>query len=142
MDRVLDRLWISSARSIGAPLHTLGFVAILDLRDQDDHRGGVPKNDVVVLRLGNRDGDPWSQEKIEEAYTFIRTQIRRGRVLVSCGAGMSRSASMVIGYLVSCGMDAPSAHGLVRRARPKIAPLPNMLTAALNTPFLNHKQQQ
>lgn len=133
MDRVLDRLYISAAPSIGAPLQKLGFVALVDLRDQDDVRGGTPKlGTVEVFQLGNRDGDPWIPDKIEAAYEFITKQIRRGRVLVSCGAGMSRSASLVIGYLVAVGHDPATAYTIVRRARAKVAPLPAMLGAALD----------
>lgn len=133
MDRVLDRLWIASAPSIGAPLYQLGFVALVDLRDRDDHRGGDQKEGhIEIHKLGNRDGDPWVSAALEEVYGFIHKHIRKGRVLVACGAGMSRSAAMVIGYLVRVGFDPVSAFALVRRVRPKIAPLPNMLQAALD----------
>ena len=131
MDRVLDRLWIGTARDLdgATPLRTLGFVAAVDLRD--GLRAVPHLGDVEVHRVQNRDGDAWSAEQVDLTFDFIYTQVRRGRVLVACAAGMSRSASVVIGYLVRCGWGPAEAHALVRRARPKIAPVPAMLEAAL-----------
>lgn len=130
MDRVLDRLWIGDMRDLdpeGPPLRQLGFVAALDLRDGSHSPPLVDE----VHRLRNRDGDPWSHAEILLALDFVAQQIRRGRVLVACAAGMSRSASMVIGYLVRIGYDAPTAHAAVRAARPRIAPAEAMLASVL-----------
>ncbi len=127
MDRVLDRLWIGSAPDFQAPLAALGFSAVLDLRDGAHAR---PEG-VVVHRVENRDGDPWSHKQVTAALAFIIKHVQRGRVLVACAAGMSRSASMVIGYLVACGFDEPSAYALVRAARPGILPVRKMLDSVL-----------
>lgn len=129
MERVLDRLWIGSTRDATAPLASLGFVGLLDLRDGQLVR---PVEGVQVHRVGNRDGDPWSEAQVEEAVDFISDWIRSGKVLVVCAAGMSRSASMVIGYLVRSGWSPAEAHERVREARAKIAPVERMLTSVLS----------
>lgn len=129
LDRVLDRLWIGAARDLDGtvPLAALGFVAVLDLR------GGPPPAGlgVEMLRLTNRDGDPWKASDVGHALDFIHEHVRHGHVLVACAAGMSRSAAMVVGYLVRCGWSAPEALAHVKRARPKVAPVPSMLEAVL-----------
>jgi protein-tyrosine phosphatase len=128
MERVLDRLWIGSAEDLRAPLRSLGFSAVLDLRD------GVTSDadrSVVVHRVENRDGDPWSERQVTDALDFVAERVRHGRVLVACAAGMSRSACMIIGYLVRAGWDEASAHELVRRSRPIVAPVPKMLDSVL-----------
>jgi predicted protein tyrosine phosphatase len=127
VNRVLDRLWIGDARDLRSPLQKLGFSAVLDLRDSSV---GSP-DDVAVLKIHNRDGDPWSVPQVHEAIGFIDAYIRQSKVLVVCAAGMSRSASMVIGYLVRGGWDEASAFEAVRNARPKIAPVPAMLESVL-----------
>lgn len=128
MNRVLDRLWIGSGEDVRPPvLRSLGFSGIVDLRD------GVASypSEVEVHRLGNRDGDPWQLAEVERVLDFIHAWVRRGRVLVACAAGISRSASIVAAYLVRCGWDEPTALEHLRAARPRIAPVPVMLEAAL-----------
>ena len=129
MDRVLDRLWIGSSRDAAAPLKSLGFAAVLDLRD--DAGAIAQPSSVVVHRVKNRDGDPWACGQVVEALDFIADQVRGGRVLVLCAAGMSRSACMVVGYLVRAGFDEASAYELLRRARPRVAPVERMLDSVL-----------
>lgn len=137
VNRVLDRLWIGAARDQDGttPLVALGFVAVVDLREPmeapsaSDQAAG--NDSLACLELKNRDGEPWPATDVDRAMGFIHDQIRRGRVLVACNAGMSRSASVVIGYLVRCGWSEPEAHEAVKRARPEIAPKPAMIRAAL-----------
>ena len=131
MNRVLDRLYIGdrSDLDVRTPLHALGFVAVLDLRD-----GPPPAPlDMEVMRVETRDGDPWSPAQVEQALSFVAAQVRLGKVLVACEAGMSRSAAMTIGYLVRCGMSPAEAYGLVKRARPKVALSRGMLEGVLAT---------
>ncbi len=129
MNRVVDRLWIGSTEDLdgSVPLRALGFVAVLDLRD-----GRVfAESGVDVLHLDNRDGDPWSAAEVGTAMQFLFDRIRLGRVLVACAAGKSRSASMVLGFLVRCGWDFPSAFAHLKAARPEIAPVQKMLESVL-----------
>lgn len=134
MDRVLDRLWIGNSTDLepGFHLRSLGFCAVLDLRDVSTAGASdvcIPR--VVVHRVSNRDGDAWSAEDVKKAFLFIDEHLRLGKVLVACAAGMSRSPSMVIGYLVRSGWSAAEAYRHVRGARPTIAPVAAMLDSVL-----------
>lgn len=128
MDRVLDRLWIGSAEDFRQPLATLGFTGIVDLRDG---QVAALQEGLVVWRIDQRDGDPWKVEQVKGALTFIGERIATGSVLVACTAGMSRSACMVIGYLVQTGWGLAEALERVRAARPKIMPVAKMLESVL-----------
>lgn len=131
MNRVLDRLWIGSSADLEprVPLKSLGFSAVVDLRDGSTV---TPRTDDLALcRLVNRDGDAWTSADVEATFRFIDAQIRHGKVLVACAAGMSRSACIVIGYLVKSGWSLPEAYQHVRDARPRIAPVTSMLESVL-----------
>lgn len=53
------------------------------------------------------------------AYSFLQEQSAQGRnVIVHCSVGMSRSVSMVVGYLILKGMPFSTALNLVKRRRP------------------------
>lgn len=127
MDRVLDRLWIGSTEDFRAPLSALGFSGVLDLRDgwQAAVRG------IKVFHVDNRDGDPWNPEQVNNALDFVAERVRYGSVLVACAAGMSRSACMVIGYLVRTGWNVTEAYERVYDARRRIVPVPAMLDSVL-----------
>lgn len=129
MNRVLDRLFIGSAEDLdgASPLRALGFVAVLDLRDGATFQ----EAGVDVLSLDNRDGDPWTPAQVGGAIQFLLDRVRLGRVLVACAAGKSRSASMVIGYLVRVGWDLPSAFAHLKAVRPEVAPVQKMLASVL-----------
>lgn len=98
---------ISHILSVGIPSPpveanvVLKFIECLDLPDTD-------------LRL----------EILPLACTFIDDARRvGGKVLVHCNAGVSRSASLVIGYLIiSCGYAFQDAYNLVKSKRACIQP--------------------
>lgn len=59
----------------------------------------------------------------EEAFKFIDTEILHGNVLVHCKAGKSRSASIVIGYLIwKFRVGYENAYNFVLERRPCICP--------------------
>lgn len=60
---------------------------------------------------------------LDDATSFIAEHIRRGCVLVHCGAGRSRSAAVVIAYLCRyAGMSYTEALTFVKARRPQVAP--------------------
>ena len=60
---------------------------------------------------------------LDDATSFIAEHIRRGCVLVHCGAGISRSAAVVIAYLCRyAGMSYAEALAFVKARRPQVAP--------------------
>jgi hypothetical protein len=60
---------------------------------------------------------------LDDATEFIAMHIKRGCVLVHCGAGISRSAAVVIAYLCRfAGMSYAEALAFVKAKRPQVAP--------------------
>jgi predicted protein tyrosine phosphatase len=60
---------------------------------------------------------------LDDATSFIAANIKRGCVLVHCGAGISRSAAVVIAYLCRfAGMNYTEALAFVKAKRPQVAP--------------------
>ena len=64
------------------------------------------------------------QRQLPRVYAFIETNIKSGRnVCVNCQAGISRSATVVIGYLMHTkGISFDAAYNIVRKRRPIINP--------------------
>ena len=60
----------------------------------------------------------------DETNEFIATGCSRGGVLVYCGAGVSRSSTVIIGYLLANHeeLDYWKALQVVRQARPIVSP--------------------
>lgn len=60
---------------------------------------------------------------LDDATDFIAANICKGCVLVHCGAGISRSAAVVIAYLCRyAGMSYAEALAFVKAKRPQVAP--------------------
>lgn len=60
---------------------------------------------------------------LDDATQFIADHITKGPVLVHCGAGVSRSAAVVVAYLCRyAGMSYSEALAFVKARRPQVAP--------------------
>jgi len=73
------------------------------------------------------DVDDWHEEDLSkyfiDCFEFIDQGMQNGGVLVHCRAGISRSPTIVIGYLMwKEGMSLAEAYGLVKEKRPIILP--------------------
>ena len=95
-------------------------------------------NEVPVLTVDIADGEASSDKTaysstheddrdldfyLDETTEFIADNIKRGCVLVHCGAGISRSAAVVIAYLCRyAGMSYAEALAFVKTKRPQVAP--------------------
>jgi predicted protein tyrosine phosphatase len=93
-------------------------------------------NIVPVLIIDIADGEASSERTsyssmheddldvfLTQATAFIASEIRYGCVLVHCGAGISRSAAVVIAYLCRyAGMSYAEALAFVKAKRPQVAP--------------------
>ncbi len=67
---------------------------------------------------------------LDDATAFIAAHIRRGCVLVHCGAGKSRSVAVVIAYLCRyAGMSYAEAAAFVTARRPGACPAPCFIEA-------------
>lgn len=118
---VLDRLAIGGIYS----RNVVGWTAVLSVVEpcELENMDAPPLADgIAALYVPITDGEPGLAPHLDRAVSFIREYIMRGAVLVHCGAGRSRSASVVIAYLVTCGMSLPEAEALVKHRRPSACP--------------------
>lgn len=58
----------------------------------------------------------------------ITSAVNHGNILVHCNAGVSRSAAVIIGYLMlELKMPYPDAHQLLKSVRPRVQPNPGFV---------------
>lgn len=72
------------------------------------------------------DGEPWPVEEQRRMVRFIRDHIA-GNVLVHCDAGISRSSSAVILWLMAAGFSQADAVQFVADRHPDAHPSPRIL---------------
>jgi hypothetical protein len=93
--------------------HTLqkwGVQALLNLRvEWDDRKLGIET--PYYLWLPTIDGTPPTVEQLARGARFIHEQVQANRaVYVHCAAGLGRSPTQVIAYLMTRGMSIEEAH--------------------------------
>lgn len=116
---ILDRLAVGDIYS----RNVTGWQAIVScVMPEELTNMDAPPVDPPVLHIPIEDCEPGLTPHIDRAVAFIREHIVKGAVLVHCGAGRSRSASVVIAYLVWCGMSLPEAEGLLKYRRHAACP--------------------
>ena len=105
---------------------------------EDIHMVSLPVGCIPVLHLDLADAQtqhprhetgevagPDLDTYLDDATSFIAAHLRRGCVLVHCGAGKSRSVSVVIAYLCRyAGMSFAEAAAFVAERRPGACPAP------------------
>jgi hypothetical protein len=96
------------------------MVLHIDLADGESHALGQPRD-----RQGNKVPSRGLEDYLDDATSFIAAHLRRGCVLVHCGAGKSRSVAIVIAYLCRyAGMSFVEAAAFVAERRPGACPAP------------------
>lgn len=86
-----------------------------------------PKIPFAYLQLNQNDGAPIPLSTLAAYIGVMQVWMAgRQRVLIHCGAGISRAAAFMIGWLAWGGFEWDAAEEIVRRARPIIAPAPQL----------------
>lgn len=122
-DFVTDRLAIGDVASRATP----GFVAVVSLLatapwDEQYGAPAVPEG-VPVHMIDLRDGEKGLETHLDGAVAFIAEHITNGCVLVHCGAGLSRSVSVVAAYLCRyAGMSLSEAVNFIKEKRQGACP--------------------
>jgi len=120
---VTDRLAIGDVASRATP----GFVAVVSLLssapfDEQYKAPAVPEG-VPVLLINIGDGHSGLEAHLDAACAFIAEHITKGCVLVHCGAGLSRSVSVVAAYLCRyAGMSLSEAVNYIKDKRQGACP--------------------
>ncbi|MBN1428917.1 MAG: dual specificity protein phosphatase family protein [Anaerolineae bacterium] len=122
-NQITDSLFIGGAQLINASekIKAMGITSVLKLYESPpDWPPGF-----IVYNMPHPDGVPISAARIARHIKFITQEIEAGRkVLVVCTAGISRSSTAVLAYLVSTGMSLPDAYQLLKSHHPIANPNP------------------
>ena len=124
-NHVIDGIYISGWRAtmFAEVLRECGITNVLKLFPDIPY---FPE-DFNVLENALDDGVFVPQEKLQRGVGFILEQVNAEKpVLVMCGAGISRSATFVLGALLERGHDLHDAFVLLREKRPIVGPHPQM----------------
>jgi len=123
IDHVVDGVYISGWRATKHEIELLGagLTHVLKLYES------VPYFSPHFTTLENVcvDGEPLPAGVLDRSVDFIRTRVAANQlVLVMCGAGISRSATMVLAYMVDHGYDLHEAYKILKKAHPDANPHP------------------
>lgn len=125
VDHVTDGVYISGWRATLYPdyLRQAGITNVLKLF------ADIPyfPNDFNVLENALDDGEFVPLDAMKRGANFVVEHVDAGqRVLVMCGAGISRSSTFVLAYLLERGQDLRDAFVLLRKKHPVATPHPEM----------------
>lgn len=121
-------------------IHRHNIKKVISLGDMHDHTlyRSHDKVEYLYVYIDDHDTEP-IESHFDETIRFIENAIENGdqnnnagAVLVHCYAGVSRSATIVIAYLMYTGMDFHSAYMIVKKARPAINPNDGFLSQLHN----------
>jgi len=129
-DHVLDNVYIGSLFSMGEreALERAGITSVLKLT----HSSMEPEDGFTVMELSFPDGWSIPDGYLRRGLDFVREQETQGHgVLIMCAAGISRSATFALGYLVERGYDLHEAFEHLRARRPVVAPHPALWISLL-----------
>jgi hypothetical protein len=118
--RILDRLYLGDKELVLTLegmniLKREGIGFILNVAKEVDYRYPVPEG-IEVLKVGLEDGKPIPKDELKKAVNFIGASVAKGKVLVHCSAGLSRSPAIIIAYLIRVGLSFPTARRIVEHS--------------------------
>jgi Dual specificity phosphatase, catalytic domain len=134
MDMVVDGIWIGGRRDALDHAHcqTTGIEAVLQLYGPEPEALAFPFA-REVRSLFVIDGEPLPASALSAGVGFIQAQRAQGRrLLVTCGAGQSRSAVFVAAHLYEQGTELLEAFSTLMSRRPQILPHPVLLRSLVN----------
>ncbi|EFJ53266.1 hypothetical protein VOLCADRAFT_46734, partial [Volvox carteri f. nagariensis] len=120
---IVSNLYLSSCHLEAQKdvLHRKGVTHVLQVGKElsPTHPAAFTYKHVPVYDLEEED----LVKYFPECFAFINSGRETGAVLVHCAAGVSRSASVVIGYLMATGgLSLDDARAAVKASRPAINP--------------------
>jgi protein-tyrosine phosphatase len=125
VNHIQDGVYISGYRATEyAPrLRAAGITNVLKLYED------IPyfPTDFVTFENPLNDGEPVAPEALRRGTDFIlNCVLEEEAVLVMCVAGISRSATFVLSYLLRRGHDLRDAYRLLKAGRPQASPHPKL----------------
>lgn len=137
MNQVCSRIFIgdeNDAAALGAGFGNTEGLAVVSaqMNDRSEVRKRFTNDGNRYLWLRHADCVPWNTDELLTFLAFTRQCMDANlSVLVQCGAGISRSSSLVIAWLMHHGWSWDQAEDLVRAARPIIQPHHELKTSIL-----------
>jgi hypothetical protein len=141
IDHVVDGVYIGGWRATKFPieLRASHVVHVLKLYPDEPLWPG----DFTVLEHSIEDGAPISATQMQIGVEFISRNIDDGkRVLVQCGAGISRSSTFVLAYLLARDYDLRTAWALLRDCHPLANPHPQLWESLIANYGLRYTLQE
>jgi protein-tyrosine phosphatase len=130
MTRVFERLYVGDARDAErlAASNPLGITAVVNVNSGNSY---PKRNTIEYVHLSFDDAERVPPARFERALAAIREHIRRGKVLVHCELGSSRSPVAVALYMHVVGYkNFDDALAELHELRPIVAPSDWMLECA------------
>lgn len=125
--RVTDHLYLSNSRAANDPaqLSRCNITCIVNVSEAERSCPAPPGVDYLHLPVPDTPDSPLHRHFEAVADTVQRAAERGGRTLVHCSAGVSRSATLCLAYLLRHqDMTLREAHTWLRTCRPMVRPNP------------------
>ncbi len=127
MSRLCSRLFVGGIKDAErlAADNSAGITAVISLCAEQI----APKHrDIKYVRIPIEDARPVTLRQFEAVMSAIEEHIRSGKVLLHCGAGMSRAPIFASAWIHRCGyLHIESALLEIAELRPTIDPSPVLL---------------
>jgi dual specificity phosphatase 12 len=141
IDHVIDGVHISGWRAtlVQEQLRAAGIINVLKLYE------GMPHFDLSfnVMDMPIEDGEPLIPELLKRGVAFIVSQVDAGKpILVMCGAGISRSATFVLAYMLERNHDLHDAYRLLHQQHPIVQPHPTLWRSLIEYYELKYTVQE
>src|SRR5215831_15074348 len=126
-DHVAHGVYVGGARLLyhADAMRKAGITYILKL--YEDAPGWEWPPDFTICENTITDGEFVSSHYLQRGVAFINEHVAAGHKVVSmCGAGISRSSTFVLAYLLERGYDLPVAWQLIIKSHPIASPHPEL----------------
>jgi protein-tyrosine phosphatase len=143
-DHVVDGVYIGGERAIDhvPELRTAGIKHVLKLYF-DESDGDQWPDDFIICYNPLNDGQFVLPETLQRGVSFIKERVAAGEpVLVMCAAGISRSSTFVLAYLLERGYALRDAWQLLKEHHPEARPLPAMWLSLIVHYRLPHQVEE
>jgi protein-tyrosine phosphatase len=127
---VAHDVYITGAHAVrrADELRTMGIVRVLKLYED----APFWPEDFIVCDNALNDGEFVPFEKLRRGVDFVMEHNKTERpVLIQCGAGISRSSTFVLAFLLERGYDLHDAWKLLKRQHDRAMPHPEMWRSLL-----------
>jgi len=100
--QVFERLYLGSADDAErlATSNSLGITAVINVGTEKNQ---AKREGVIYIHIPLLDAQPVQPAVLEQVLAAISQNIRNGKALIHCGAGMSRGPVMVAAYMHRIG---------------------------------------